>query len=167
MAKEKSVGFTDTPIEGVSSLTFSRGLLNLGKDFRVKSDNPGKEVVITNLTCPVDRPEKIRIAYSDVTNIYTGTGIESPLTAPTKRGVSVLIQLTETISVTDSVDADFRIDLPVSYHLVVKVPVSEYITSSDIETGLGRLLSGLFDTGVATTSRLDAILRGSLVPAEL
>lgn len=167
MAKSKSTGYTDTPVEGVPSLTFPRAVLNIEQNFRVKSNQPGAEVVLTNITSPVDRPEKIRIAYSDIANVYSGTTIEPSLTAPTKRGVSVLAQVTETLSITDDADPDYRIDLPVSYHMVIKVPASEHITASDIQTGLGRLLSSLFDTGVSTTSRLEAILRGSLVPTEL
>jgi hypothetical protein len=167
MAKVKSTGYTDTPISGVTTLTFPRAILNFEKDFRVKSNNTGKEVVLTNITSPVDRPEKIRIAYSDIANVYSGTGVEASVSAPTKRGVSILAQVTETISVTDSVDPDYRVDLPVSYHVVIKVPASEHITGSDIQLGLGRLLSSLFDGGVSTTSRLEAILRGSLVPSEL
>lgn len=167
MAKIKSTGYTDTPISGVSSLTFPRAILNIEKDFRVKSNQSGKEVVLTNITSPVDRPEKIRIAYSDVANVYSGTGIEASVLAPTKRGVSVLAQVTEVISVTDDANPDYRIDLPVSYHLVIKVPASEHITAADVEKGLGRLLSGLYDSGVTNTSRLEAILRGSLVPSGL
>lgn len=167
MAKVISLGFTDTPIEGVSSLTFSRGLVNFPADFRIKSNNAGKEIILTNITSPVDRPEKIRIGYTDVSNVYTGTGVEPSISAPTKRGTQILAQVTEVISVTDDTDPEYRIDLPVSYHLVIKVPTSEYVTSSNIVTGLGRLLSSLFDTGATTTSRLDAILRGALVPSDL
>lgn len=167
MTKAKSLGFTDTPIEGVTELDFPRGLLNFTKDFRVKSSQPGSEVVLTNITSPVDRPEKFRIAYSDIANIYGGTGIEPSVIAPTKRGVSMLVQLTETMTVTDDTDPDYRIDLPVSYHLVVKVPASEFISGTDIQQGIGRLLSGLFDTGSVTLTRLESILRGSLVPTEL
>lgn len=167
MAKVKSLGYTDTTIQGVSELNFSRGLLNFEKDFRIKSNTAGKEIVLTNITSPVDRPEKLRIGYSEVANVYNGTGVEPTVCAPTKKGTQILVQLTEVISVTDSADADYRLDLPVSYHVVIKVPTSEYVTSSDIVTGLGRLVSGLFDTGVSTTTRLDAILRGALVPSDL
>lgn len=167
MAKVKSNGYVDTAVSGVSSLTFPRAVLNIGTDFRVKSNQPGKEIVLTNITSPVDRPEKIRIAYSDVANVYSGTDIEASVASPTKRGVSLLAQVTDTISVTDDTDPSYRIDLPVSYHLVIKVPASEFISATDVQTGLGRLLSSLFDTGVDTTSRLEAILRGSLVPTEL
>lgn len=165
MAKVKSTGYTDTAIAGVSTLPFARGLVNIAADFRVKSNVAGKEVILTNITSPPDRPEKIRIGYTDVANVYSGTGIEPSVSAPTKRGTQILAQITEVISVTDDADSDFRIDLPVSYHLVIKVPTSEFITSSDVLTGVGRLLSGLFDTGATTSSRLDAILRGALVPS--
>ena len=167
MSKVKSTGYTDTPIEGVPTLTFPRGLVNIGKDFRVKSNVAGKEIVLTNITSPIDRPEKIRIAYSEMANVYVGSGIEASVLAPTKKGVSLLAQVTDIITVTDSTDPDYRIDLPVSCHLVVKVPASEHIGAADVETCIGRLLSSLFDTGVTTTTRLEAILRGSLVPTEV
>lgn len=164
MTKVVSLGYTDTPIEGVTELHFARGLVNYGADFRVKSNSPGKEVVLTNITSPVDRPEKVRIGYSEVSNIYAGTGVEPSVLSPTKKGVQILAQVTEVISVTDDTDPDYRVDLPVSYHLVIKVPTSEYITGARVEAGVGRLLSGLFDTGVTTTTRLEAILRGALMP---
>lgn len=166
MSRSVNAGYTDTAIEGVSSLDLSRGLLNFGADFRVKS-NQANEIVLTNLTSPVDRPEKFRIAYSEIPNVYSGSGIESSLYANTKRGISVLVQLTEILSVTESTDAEYRYDLPVSYHLVIKVPADANITSAMVATGVGRLVSGLFETGSETTARLDAILRGSLTPADL
>jgi hypothetical protein len=167
MTKEIKAGYTDTPVEGVTALTFPRAVLNLKQDFRVKANNNGKEVVLTNITSPIDRPENIRLAYTDVANIYNGTGIEPSVASPTKKGVSVLAQVTDVISVTDTADADFRIDLPLSAHLVIKVPASEYITSAQVQAVVGRLLSSLFDTGSSSESRLEAILRGSLVPTEL
>lgn len=167
MAKVVNKGYIDTPISGVTELKFDRGLLNYKADFRVKSEDAGKEIVLTNITSPIDRPEKIRIAYSDVSNIYNGTGIEPSVYAPTKRGVSVLAQSTNVISVTDDTDPTYRVDLPVSYHLVIKVPASESISDQVILEGLGRLLSGLFDTGSLTTARLESILRGSLTPADM
>jgi hypothetical protein len=167
MTKEIKAGYIDTPVSGVTTLTFPRAVLNLQKDFRVKSNNSGKEVVLTNITSPIDKPENIRLAYTDIANIYNGTGIEPSVAAPTKRGVSVLAQVTDVLSVTDTADADFRVDLPLSCHLVIKVPASEYVTATQVQAVVGRLLSSLFDTGSTTNSRLEAILRGSLVPSEL
>jgi hypothetical protein len=167
MAKSINRGYVDSPISGVSSLKFDRAILNFEKDFRVKKNDGGKEVVLTNITCPTDRPENIRIAYTDVANIYNGTSIEHSVLSPTKKGVSILSQVTDVISVTDDTDADFRIDLPMSAHLVLKVPSSQYITAEEVLTLVSRLLSSLFDSGVSDTSRLEAILRGSLVPTKL
>jgi hypothetical protein len=134
----------------------------------VKStNNNGKEVVLTNITSPIDRPENIRLAYTDIANVYNGTGVEPSVSAPTKRGVSILAQVTDVVSVSDDADADFRIDLPLSCHLVIKAPASEHVNAEQIKTVLGRLLSSLYDTGATSDSRLEAILRGSLVPAEL
>lgn len=160
-------GYTDTPVEGVTALTLDRAVLNFAKDYRVKSNDAGKEVVLTNLSSPIDRPEKIRIAYSEIANVYTGTGIDPSVSSPTKRGVSVLVQLTNVLTVTDSVDPSYRRDYPLSIHAVIKVPSSEFITADVIEENLGRLMSGLFDTGSIDTSRLESILRGSLVPSDL
>jgi len=167
MAKLISKGRTDTPIEGVTELNFPRGLLNFKKDFRIKSNNDGKEIILTNITSPIDRPEQIRLAYTNVANIYGGTGIEPSVLAPTKRGVSILAQVTDVLTVTDSTDADYRIDLPMSCHLVIKVPASEHVTSGQVQEQIGRLLSSLFDSGAEDASRLEAILRGSLVPTEV
>lgn len=167
MAIAKTTGVVDTPIEGVSSLSFPRGLVNFGADFKVKSNTPGKEVVITNITAPLDSPETFRFAYSDIKNIYSGVDIDVNLMSPSKAGLSALVELKEVFTVTDATNPELRIQLPVSYHVVVKVPKSGYLTGSDIMAGLGRLVSGLFDTGATTTSRLDAILRGSLVPTSL
>lgn len=166
MAKVINKGYTDTPVSGVTSLAFPRAILNFKADFRVKSDQPN-EVVLTNITSPVDRPEQIRVAFSNIANVYSGTTIESSVAAPTKRGVSILCQVTDIISVTDNTDPDYRIDLPVSYHVVIKVPANENLTTTLIQEGLGRMISGLFDTGSTTLARLEALIRGSLVPSDL
>lgn len=166
MAKVVNKGYTDTPVEGVSSLTFPRAVLNFKADFRVKGNQPN-EVVLANITSPVDRTEQIRVAFSNITNVYSGTSIEPSLAAPTKRGISVLCQVTDILSVTDDTDPDYRIDLPVSYHLVIKIPANENLTTTLIQEGLGRMISGIFDTGSTTLTRLEALIRGSLVPSDL
>lgn len=165
MAKTLSVNYTDTAIPGVTSLNFARGLVNYG-DFKVKSDQPN-EVVLTNLTSPVVYPERFRISVSDVGNVYTGSSIEPSLFAPTKRGTSLLVQLTEIWKVTDSADPSLEQALPVSAHIVIKVPNHELVTPAAVQTLLGRLISGLYETGTTDTTRLTALLRGSLKPSDV
>lgn len=167
MTMIKTYGFVDTPIEGVPSLTFPRAVLNYGADFRVKSDNAGRELVLTNITSPVDRPEKIRMAYSEIANVFNGSGVEPTIYVPSKRGISLLSQVTNSITVTSDTDPSYLATYPVSAHLVLKAPMTEYITASDIEKILGRLISTLYDSGLLTTTRLEAMLRGSLAPLDV
>lgn len=166
MAKQLSVNYTDTAIPGVTSMNLARGLLNFGADFRIKSDEPN-EVIITNLTSPVVYPERLRFSVNDVANVYTGSSIEPSLFSPTKRGTSVLCQLTETWKVTDSEHPELEVALPISAHIVLKVPNNEMVTPAAIQTLLGRLISGLFETGSTTDARLGALLRGSLKPSDI
>lgn len=166
MAKSVNVGYTDTPIAGSPVLNLLRGSVNFGADFRVKEIS-SKEAILTNLTSPVDRPERFRISVSDVTNVYAGSDIDPSVYAPSKRGVSVLVQCTETFSVTDSTAPAYRIDLPVSAHVVLKIPACEDITPAMVQTLFARLASGLYETGLITTTRYQSLLRGSLLPADV
>lgn len=166
MSKVLSTGYVDTPISGVTELSLNRGLLNFGVDFKVKSDMPG-EAVITNLTSPVVYPEKIRFSSTDVVNVYSGSSIEPSLYAPTKHGVSLLAQISEIWKVTDSADPTYEVALPVSAHLVIKVPNHELVTPAAIQVLLGRLVSTLYETGSDETTRISALLRGSLKPSDI
>lgn len=166
MAKQVSFGYTDTPISGVTSLNFPRGLVNYKSDFGIVVDKPG-ELILTNLSSPMDRPEKIRLAWTAVSDIYANTGISDNVKAPSQKGVSVLVQLTQVASITDTEDPDFRVDEPISVHMVLKIPSVEQITAEHVLTAVGRLVSGLFETGSALDSRLRKLLRGSLKPSDL
>lgn len=166
MTKEISWGFIDTPVDGVTELTLDRPVLNFSQDFRIKTEKPG-EVVLTNLTTPLDRPESIRIATSDIKDIYSSTNIDPSVYAPSKRGVSILAQLTDTLSVSDTTDPEFRVDLPVSAHLVIRVPANEYMSADKVQILVSRLVSSLYETGKDDTTRIDGLLRGALVPRDV
>lgn len=157
---------TDTAVPGVSTLTLTRGIPNFGADWREKMDSP-EESIITNLNAPVAYPEKFRTAVSEISDIYKNTGIANTLMAPTRKGRNILSQLTEVWTVTDSVDTTYLVALPVSCHIVLKVPDHPAITASDIITLIGRAVSGLYETGDATGSRLQALMRGALKPTDM
>lgn len=166
MTKSVSVNHTDTAISGVSSLSLARGLVNFGVDWKIKGDEPGT-VVATNLTSPLNAPETFRFGSQDVADVYKGTGIDPSFYAPSRRGVSILAQLNEVWTVTDSADASYEVALPISAHIVIKVPNNENITPAMVQTLLGRVCSGFYNTGLATTERFQAMLRGSLKPSDL
>lgn len=166
MAKSVLYNRTDTPISGVTELTIPIGLVNYGADFRVRSDEPG-EAVITNLTSPIDRPEKYRFAMNEIKDIYRNTGIDTTLYSPSRRGASVLCQLTDVWTVVDSADPSYEVALPIEGHIVLKLPANENITADMVKGFIGRLISGLFETGTVNSGRLKSLLRGSLLPLDL
>lgn len=164
--KAINYGFTDTPISGVTSLELPRGLVNYGADFRVKS-NTKDELIMTNLTCPIDRPEKVRIAWSQKKDAYANTGIAPAYQAPNTTGVSLLVQETVVGSVTDSTDPTYRVDAPISAHIVINTIPLQEVSENDVLMVVGRLVSSLFETGSEANTRLKALLRGSLEPSDL
>lgn len=166
MTQSISTGYTDTPISGATPITVTRPVINFGEDFRERKQTES-ELVLVNLTSPLDRTEKVRYSVQNVANVYTGTDIDPSVHAPVRRGVSLLIQRTATISVTDDSAGNARVDLPVSFHIVAKVPVSEHIDASLIEQELLRTLSMAYETNSSDTSRINAMLRGSLAPKDL
>lgn len=165
MPKTINLNHSDTAISGVTTLSLPRSVLNFGADFRVRSDEP-QEAIITNLTSPVGKSETFKFGCSDVKNIYQGSSIEANVQSPGKRGVQVLVQLKDCWTITDSVLLT-EYTVPVEGHIVLKIPSVDGITSADIETFVGRLTSGLFETGSSDVSRLESIFRGSLLPRDL
>lgn len=155
--------YVDTPIAGNPTPKLDLATVNFPADFAVVSDVPG-EVVVTNTTSPTDRPEKFRFACSDVKDVYKGSGIDPNLYSPSRYGASILIQLTDTYSVIDSVDPTYQNALPLSGHIVLKVPNNQLLTGDMIKAFLGRLCDGAFSTGLADSARLQSLLRGSLKP---
>lgn len=167
MAKTLSTNYTDTAISGATKITLTVPTLNYGKDFRVKQDEPN-EAIITNLTSPIDQPERLRWAHSDVADVYRNSGIDPTMYYASRRGTQILVQLTDVFKVTDSADASYEALLPVSCHLVIKVPNNDLITDEVALAEVERLLGGLFETtGTTPENRLKSILRGALLPSEL
>lgn len=157
-------GYTDTFYEGTPTLT--RGKLNFARDFRVKKDSGG-ELLLANLTSPLDRGEQIMLTHNTIKNVYDKTDIDPSVYAPSRRGVALYAKIQDTFEVTDSSDAEFCQHLPLKASLSITVPASAHITAADIEVLVGRLVSTLYDTGSVTTERLNALLRGSLKPSDL
>lgn len=166
MAKSVKLNYTDTPINGVSSLKLTRGLVNYRADFKIKETTPDNSVV-TNLTSPISFPERHHFGVTEVGDVYKGTGIDPNLFAPSRRGVSLFGKVTEVWTVEDSVDASYQVALPVSCHVVIRVPNHELITPAMVEALLGRTVSTLYETGSEATTRIASMLRGSMLPSDL
>ena len=165
MSKSLGFSYTDTAFGSPETLNFVRANTNYAVDFFEKSKVTG-ESKITNITAANDRPEQIRIAYSEVKDVYVNSGIDSGYFAPSRRGFSLVSQITEVARVTESVDGSVY-DLPLSAHIVIKAPNDALITAAIIETMLKRLLSSLYNDNVLTTVRLAQLMKGAVTPPEV
>lgn len=161
MSKTINKGYTTTG--DVTGKTLPIAGYVYGTTFRTKVNTP-TEAVLVNLTSPIDRQEKLRFAYKEIADVYTNTGINPAYFPASKQGVQLLVQATDVWSISDSIDATYRVDLPISVHAVIKIPSCEYITQADILEAIGRSIGGLFDAGTADTWRVTELMRGALVP---
>lgn len=163
MSITKSMGYSDTAVSGVTAPTITTKVLNFESDFRVKSES-AKEVVLVNTTTPLDQNETIRFGFSEIADIYAKSGINSDLVVGSKKGINLLSQLTEIVKVTDSANSAFTQYLPISAHLVIKVPQSSYIDSALVQDLITRLISTLYQNGA---SLVPALAKGVLTPKGL
>lgn len=138
--------------------------IDYATDFRVERNDP-KEAVLTSIQSPIGLAEKFRFAAQPISNIYANTTVDRALYAPSTKGLSVLVQLSEIWTLEDPEVPSFIQALPVEAHLVIRVPSNPNFSSSDIMTLIGRMLGGLFTHNAGqSNTRLAALLRQSLVP---
>lgn len=162
MSSTSSWNYTDTAATAVATL--QPATLDYDVDFAKKDSKAENTLIITNTTSPLDRPENIRYAVSRVNNIYSGSGLEAGFQAPNRAGVSVLVQDTTVLTVVD--DAGNRYDYPFSAHLVLKVPFSEVVTDTVLNTVLNRLIGACYEkSGTSAGPRISKMIRGALTPS--
>lgn len=165
MSKTLGFSYTDTAFGSPATLNLQRANLNFGVDFAEKQRLSGESKIV-NITSSNDCPEQIRIAYSEVKDVYKGSNIDASHKAPSSKGFSLVTQLTEVGRVTESATGEIY-DLPFSVHLVIKAPNDALVTATVIETMITRLLSSLYGENVTTTTRLSQLMKGAVTPPEL
>lgn len=164
MAITTSFGYTDS-IGTTKNIAIPD--LSYTTDFAITKE-VADEVVLTNRTSPIDQPETIRFGYQNVANVYANTGIDPSYMSVSRRGVSLVAQVNDILRV--SCDGGENacnlsiIDLPMTAHIVVKVPLIQYVTAELAMGTVNRAISSLYDTGKTSTSRLEAMLRHALTP---
>lgn len=155
----------DTPT-GASKPSIEVVGLNYASDFRLSQKSEPDRTILVNTTSPRDAVEKMILASSTVKDIYSNTDIDPNYRGAIRRGISILVQLNDIWTLQDTENAQFRVDLPMSAHLVLRVP-SSYVSVDDIRGFIARMLGGLYETGSTGTSRLDALLRGITIPKDI
>jgi hypothetical protein len=161
MAYSLNKGYTDSI---TTPKTVSVPDLKYTTDFKVSTDVPG-ELIMTNVTSPLDRNETIRFAVSNVKDIYAGSGVDSSCMAASHQGISLVAQVADVWRYADSaVPTAPVVDLPISAHLVIKAPKSSYLSADDYLAIAQRAFALLFATGSVTSTRLMQMLKGALDP---
>lgn len=165
MSKTLSWNRTDTAVSPTVG-EFKPDSLNFAADFAKREGGNG-DVTIVNTTGPADRTETVRYAVTRVNNIYSGTSVDPSAFALSKRGASVLVQVNDIITVTDSTTG-YRYDLPISAHLVVKTSLDEVITSDVLTAIVERLIGAAHEqSGQSVGDRLSKLIRGAVIPSAL
>lgn len=159
-----SLGYTDT-ISTPKSVSIPD--LDYAHDFAVTKDT-SEECILTNMTSPLDQPETLRFGYQNIADVYRNTGIDPSFMSTTKRGISVVSQVNDILRVIPDTDTtccgDTSYDLPISAHVVVKVPVNANVTPDVVKTLVFRAVSTMFNTGKTDSTRIGELLRDALNP---
>lgn len=161
MAYSLNKGYTDSI---TTPKTVSIPDLKYSTDFKVSTDVPG-EVIMTNVTSPLDRNETIRFALTNVKDIYSNTGVDPSCMAASHQGISLVAQVSDVWRYADAaVPTAAVVDLPISAHLVIKAPKSSFLAADDYLAIAQRAFALLFATGSVTSGRLMSLLKGALDP---
>jgi hypothetical protein len=159
MTITNSFGYTDTTVSGAATPTLAPiPVINWNADFSVKTESAG-EIVLVNTTTPYDQNEKVRFGFSEISDVYKNSDLGLDQQSSSKAGVNILVQITENVKVVDSTISGAVAYLPLSAHLVLKVPKSAYIDDATISTLLKRLIGTLYKNG---TMDIKPLLKGSL-----
>lgn len=164
MSKSINMVTADTAIAGVTAPTLTLPVLNYDSDFRLKKSNAANEVVMVNTTTGLDEDEQIRVAFNEIADIYKNAGISCDNVSSSKTGYSLLVQLTKTVKVTDSADATYSAHVPLSVHIVIKVPRMEAVTNETIKLLVSRLFATLYEGGALKAL---GMLKGAISPKGL
>lgn len=132
-------------------------------DFKKKVDEPS-EAIITNVSgSEISTMETVRYGVSNVNNVYQGTNTELAAQAPTKKGVQILVELTENYRATHATTGE-EIDLPCKGRIVLRFPTHACVTEEMVQDLLSRTISSALASGKTDASRLVEVARGSLLP---
>jgi hypothetical protein len=156
MSKVSAFGFTNTTAGGN---TITPKALGLTSNYAVKSDT-ADTAVLNNKTAPIDVEEVITYRSRDIQMVNTSLNIQYP--SPVKKGIQYQIVVEDTLSTTDTADADFRVDEPIVCQLTIRHPKSGNIGNAQVATVFERLISSLMKSD--GTWRFDDLMRSAERP---
>jgi hypothetical protein len=156
MAKVSAFGFTNTT---AGSNTVTPIALGLTSNYAVKADT-ADQAILNNKTAPIDIEEIVTFRSRNIPTVNTSLNIQ--YASPVKSGIQYQVMVEDTLSTTDSVDADFRIDEPIVMQLTVRHPKSGNIGNAQVGAVFLRLISSLMKTDGSW--RFDDLMRSAERP---
>jgi hypothetical protein len=155
--KTSVFGFTNTTD---STHVITPKALGLTDNYAVTSDT-SNAAILNNKTAPIDLEEAISFRSDDIKSLkVNGVNIQYP--SPVTQGIQYSVQVTDTLSTTDSSDASFRVDEPIQVTISVRHPKSGNINNDVVATVVTRAISALVKAD--GTWRFDDLMRGAERP---
>lgn len=127
-------------------------------------DLTARQTVVTNVTSPVDQPEKVTFSTRPVKDIYASSNINPAFRDVRSDGLSAVTILEEVLSVTDSANPLYRVDFPVKVTLTLTAPVSGSMTEANLLHAVTRAVGCMFDKSSVTGARVAELYRGVTNP---
>lgn len=135
------------------------------------SKNTPSEAILACTTGNLDAVPTLRFARSLVGNVYSGSGTTRTSTAVSTRGFSVVAQYNDFFVCEDAAAIPSRIYLPISAHIVIKLPESLPSTPQVADYAnhmVNRLVATMTEQGATQPGgRLNSLIRGNLLPTAL
>jgi hypothetical protein len=158
MAISGSWGFTNTT---ASLHDLIPVVIDTASKYAVTTDTVGK-TVIRNVTSPQDQEEVITYQGQDIKKVVQTLKNSNPPRNEAGRTINVKLEAKKRL--TSSTDDTFVVDLPVSIDLTFRFTKSQYLTSSDLELLLTRMIGALRDSDDSGNTRLDNLMLGQYNP---
>jgi len=155
--RSSKFGFTNTE-DSANALT--QKALGLTSNYAITEEG-ANSAVLNNKTAPLDIQEVVSFKSEKINKLKTNAvNIQYP--SPVTQGISYSVQVTDTLSTTDSVDATFRVDEAIVCTISFRHPHSGNISGEHIATVFGRAVSALRKAD--GTWRFDDLMRGAERP---
>jgi hypothetical protein len=154
--KTSAFGFTNA---SDSSNEVTAKSLGLTSNYSLTADN-ADVATLNNKTAPVDQEEIISFRSRDIGAVNTTLNIQYP--SKVKSGIEYSLKIEDTLSTTDSADADFRVDEPIICTITFRHPKSGNIGGDQVATVFVRALSALMKAD--GTWRFDDLMRSAERP---
>lgn len=154
--KTSTFGFTNTSAGGNTVTPLALGLTS---NYSLTQDN-ADVATLNNKTAPVDQEEVISFRSRSLGNVNSTLNIQYP--SKVTSGIEYSLKIEDTLSTTDSGDADFRVDEPIICTVTFRHPKSGNIGSDQVATVFLRAISALMKAD--GTWRFDDLMRSAERP---